>query len=360
MPPKVYLVSATRPDRFDLPALKEKLAQQKTAIVVKQSIELATKQRERSMLAWLESQRLPERVQRIKRLEAEASDLVTARFAAPLLERAVPQIIDDAAHRAAMVDEVMSARVARWPVVNVIHTLLSPVTALWRSNVGAAPTPEALVVAKTDTNDGRSLSASIQATFALLQQTHPLVGQLYRQQKLWEQIPADSAASDLRRHLALALEGQRAEAIRRIARSGIVAPLFRWLLTLGAIVWFPIVQPILELLLRDSLVQTARGFALLAVQLFSAAYLLRSAGFLAIWFLVLWCILRWDTQRRVARLLTRWRATGGEESNLNLPTAVMAWLDELLDPIHVARQREEALAERTEALRRQVTAPAAA
>ncbi|HYO09787.1 MAG TPA: GTPase domain-containing protein [Tepidisphaeraceae bacterium] len=358
-PPKVYLLSATRPDLFDFAALKEKLSQQKTAGAVKQSIELAGKQRDRSMLAWLESQRLPERVQRVRRLEAEAQELTTARLAAPLFERAVPGIVDDPAHRAAIVDEVMTARVARWPIVNVIHTLLSPLTALWRTNVGAAPSPEALVLARTEA-DGRTLSAAIQATFSLLQQTHPMAGNLYRQQKLWEAMPADAAASDLRRHLVAALDGQRAEAVRLIARRGVIAPIFRWLLTVGALLWFPLVQPVLEVVLRDTYVQTTRQALLLAVQLLGATYLLKSAGFLAIWFLFLWLILRWDTQRRVTRLLARWRATDGEDNALNLPAAVMAWVDELLDPIHVAGQREEALAQRTEQIRQELAPPTAA
>src|SRR5439155_18113651 len=102
-------------------------------------------QRQRSMLSWLDAQRLPERVQRIARLQEEAEELTAARLAGPLLETVIPRLLDDPAHRAGIVDEVMSARVARWPVVNVLHTLLAPLTALWRRNVAAAPTPESSV-----------------------------------------------------------------------------------------------------------------------------------------------------------------------------------------------------------------------
>ena len=192
--------------------------------------------------------------------------MTTGRLASPLLESAVPRILDDATHRAAMVDEVMTARVARWPVVNVLDTLLTPVTSIWRQNVGAGRTTELLVNAMTD-GGGRSLSASVQATFSLLQQTHPMIGSLFGQQKLWEQVPADESAATLRRLLVGALERQRAAAMERIARRGIFMPLVRWLLTIGAILWFPIVQPVLELFLSGSLVQTTKGFVLLAVQL---------------------------------------------------------------------------------------------
>src|SRR5207249_4340130 len=60
--PRVFVISAIRPDAFDLPDLRERLSQQKPAETVKQSIALAGRQRERSMLNWLDDQRLPERV----------------------------------------------------------------------------------------------------------------------------------------------------------------------------------------------------------------------------------------------------------------------------------------------------------
>jgi hypothetical protein len=124
--PKVFLVSAKRPDEFDLPGLRDMLSQQKSSAVVKQSIDLAGKQRERSMLSWLDAQRLPERVQRLQRLQREAEELASSRLGVPILENVVPRLLDDPQHRAAMVDEVMTARVARWPIVNVLHTLLLP------------------------------------------------------------------------------------------------------------------------------------------------------------------------------------------------------------------------------------------
>jgi GTPase Era involved in 16S rRNA processing len=357
---KVFMVSAIRPDRFDLPALRDLLSQQKSAGAVKKSIELAGRQRDRSMLAWLDAQRLPERVARLKRLEREAEELVASRLTTPLLDDAVPAILDDPTHRAAMVDEGMTARVSRWPVVNLVHTLLWPLTTIWRQNVGTAATPDGLVGSQTDSLDGRSLSAQVQATFALLHQTHPATAPLYRQQKLWEQLHADGAAADLRRAMTTALQGQRAEAMDRLARRGILMPIIRWTLTIGAILWFPLVQPVLEVFLKGGLVQTSTGIALLIVQLLSAAYLLKSAGFLAIYFLVLWLMLRWNTQRRVSRLLSRWRQADGSDATVNLATAVMAWCDELLDPIRVARQREEQLAQKADEAKQKLTADSAA
>ncbi len=361
--PRVFVVSATKPDEFDLPALRERLSQQKSADDVKGSIQLAGRQRERSMLNWLDAQRLPERVARLARLQREAEELAASRLSVPLLENVIPRLLEDPAHRAAMVDEAMNARVAHWPVVNMLHTLLSPLTSLWRRNVGAAPTTEALIDTYS-TLGGRSVPAAVAATFALMQQSHPMIGPLYRQQRLWEEVPAAAAGDHLGDTLASVLRRQRAAATETFAtcRNPLLA-LWRWLLTVGAIVWFPIVQPVLELALSDSLAHTLRGGLLLAVQLLGAAYLLKSAGFLAIWFVFLWLILRWDTQRRVARMLMRWQIVhatdDGDDTSISAASAALAWVDELLDPLRAAREREESLVLRAETLRQQLDKPAA-
>ena len=100
-------------------------------------------------------------------------------------------------------------------------------------------------------------------------------------------------------------------------------------------------------MLQDNLARTARGIALLVVQLLGVTYLLKSAAFLGIWFLFLWLILRWDTQRRVAKMAGNVEGSG---------RAVLAWVDELVEPIRVAKRREEALVQRTEELQKQFSA----
>jgi hypothetical protein len=124
------------------------------------------------------------------------------------------------------------------------------------------------------------------------------------------------------------------------------------------VLWFPIVQPILEALLQDSIARTGRDIALLAVRIFSVTYLLSSVAFLAIYFASLWLVLRWDTQRRVGRLLARWRGIG-EESNLSLAAAIDEWAQGLLDPIRDAQARTANVAARIEEYRRKTGLSAA-
>jgi len=78
-----------------------------------------------------------------------------------------------------------------------------------------------------------------------------------------------------------------------------------------------------------------------------------SAGFLAIYFVVLWLALRWNTQRMVARLLARWRAADYPDPALNLATQTLQWIDLLVAPIRQARERMKSLADRAETLRKQ-------
>ena len=79
-----------------------------------------------------------------------------------------------------------------------------------------------------------------------------------------------------------------------------------------------------------------------------------------IWLFSLWLILRWDTQRRVAKLLARWRRPDGADDSVNLAAAVMSWCDELIDPIRSAREREESLARRAQEMQKKLNESAAA
>ena len=75
-----------------------------------------------------------------------------------------------------------------------------------------------------------------------------------------------------------------------------------------------------------------------------------------LWFAGLWVLVRCDTQRRVNRLLLKWRGTEARDPSVNLAAATLEWIDGLIEPVRVARGRADALVERTEALRASVAA----
>ena len=349
-PPEVFLISAINPGRYELPRLKGLLAQQKSDATVQRSKELAVRRQDGTLLKWLDAQALPERAARLARLEQDAEEMLAERVGVPLLEAVVPRLLEDPASRLEMTDEILRERVARWPLVNLVNTLFTPLMSVWRANVSPAGSlrlqgSDALVETYLQ-QDGRPVSALVQSTFAQLRQSQPAVAELYRDNRLWEDMPAEMAAADLRRRLAATVERQRDAARARLAGSrGLLAPI-RWLLTIGALLWFPIVQPILHIVLTTDVERSPRVIAGLIVGILSGTALLQSVSFLALWFLVIWLALRWNTQRRVARLLLRWKFADYPDRSLNLSAESLEWMAALVEPIRRARERVESVVSR--------------
>ena len=357
-PPRVYMISATNPVEFDLPELRAMLIKEKSAQVVRQSQELAVRRQDRSLLSWLDGQQLAVRAQRLARLQEDAEEMAAARIGGPLLEEVIPRLLDDPATRGTMTEEILTDRVARWPVVRLVHTVLSPLFTLVRgaTSRNAAPlqTPQGLVdIAMKET--GYSASDLVQTTFAQLRQSQPTFGELYSHNRLWEQMSADAAAGELRRILGATVQRQRDAARQRfVHRPGWAAPV-RWLLTVGAVLWFPFVQPILHgILAAPGMLSSARAFAMLTVEVLGVNYLLSSCGFLVLYFIALWLALRWNTQRRVVRLLNGWQATALSDPSLSLAAQTLQWIEHLLTPLRQARERMESLALRAEAMRQTI------
>jgi GTPase Era involved in 16S rRNA processing len=347
-PPKVWMLSAVAAEKFDLPELQKLLSNQKPVDGVRQSQSLAVRQQNRSLGAWLDSQDLPGRADRLGRMLRDAEELLSERVGVPLLERSLPGMADDPASRMALTDEVLSARCGRWPIVNLVHVLLTPVLAVVRRNVGATrsillPDAEALVDAHLQSG-GSSLATVVRGTFAQLQQTQPQVSELYRNRKLWEDMTAESAVVHLRATLADTITRQR-DAIRQrlVGKAWVITAPLRWILTIGAVLWFPFIQPICQTLLTKDLTHSTHDIVLLTVNIFSVNQLLQNLTFLAMYFFLLWIILRWDTQRRIERLARRWKAYGSE---MSLQGVAVQWMDDLLEPIRSSHEKARSLAER--------------
>lgn len=354
--PQVFLISAIHPDRFELPRLKQTMSREKPDDSLRTSRQLAVARQDRTLLTWLDGQDLPQRAERLARLEADAQELIAERIGIPLLERIVPRLLDDPATRLAMSDEILRERVARWPLVNLIHTLFTPLMSIWRANLSPAGSlrlqgSDALVETYLQ-DDGRPISSLVNAAFAQLRQSNPVVATLYAENRLWEEMSADFAAGDLRRRFSATVDRQRRVARQQLAsRRGIFAPL-RWLLTIGALLWFPIIQPILEAFLTTDIEQTPRKLAGIVVGILSGSALLKNVSFLALWFLVIWLALRWNTQRCVNRLLAKWKSASYPDRTLNLNVQAMDWMAGLIQPIRLGRESLESICQRAQQLKR--------
>jgi hypothetical protein len=364
-PPRVWMLSAAKPGEFDLPELRKLLSQEKSEATLRESQSLARQQQDRSIFTWLDAQDLTGRAQRLLRLEKEAAELLAARVGSPLIEKSLPELAEDPSSKLALTDEVLAARVGHWPVVNLVHLVLTPVLAVVRRNVGATRTAslsdaEALVDAHLRPG-GVPVSRLVSTTFAMLQQSNQQMSGLYQQRRLWEDMSADIAAAQLRTTLTDTIDRQREVVRKKLGGNAwrILAPV-RWLLTIGALIWFPFVQPILETLLAQgqlnwNIIHQTHEVVVLVVRIFSVNELLQNMTFLTMWFFLLWVILRWDTQRRINRFVARWKR---DATDLSLTVQTVRWMDEMLSPVRAARERAEELAARCQNSRNEIRIPA--
>jgi hypothetical protein len=364
--PRIWAISALRSDRYDLPALRGLLAQQKSEEAVRESKAKAALRQKSSVLEWLATLDLPARAARLARLHEEAEEFVNDRLGVPLLETMMPRLTDDPLYRQTVIDDCMAKRVARWPIVNVLHVLFATIGAFLRRNAEPIARPllsrsgDALIdhhlTSLSAPPSGRSLADIIQTTFALLQQSHPSISALYAERKLWEPMPASDAAAELRNGLIGTADRQRAVACENVEKgSGPLAGAARFLLTIGALIWFPFIQPMVKAILSNAhgSTQPAGSTSLLTgfVDMLSMTYLLNLLTFFVIYFSILWLVLRGDTQRRVARQFARWRRLENLDPALSLPGQTLEWLANLVEPVRTARERVEKIARKVEELR---------
>lgn len=355
--PPIYVISAIQPEKYMLPDLRQALARQKPADLVDRSRKHATRRQGESLAQWVGRQNLDHRLEALDRLAQAAEEEIAQRIGSPLVDEAIPRLLEDPAYRLALADELMAKRVGRWPIVNVFHLVLSPLLSLVRRRLPvqqqmALVGPEELVDAHLRRlSGGGSVAGLVQSTFASLQQSSPLISRLYASRKLWESVVAEQAEGQVRRRLSSAVERQREVMRQSIGRRGL-GDLFRSILTIGALLWFPFIQPLAEAMLSPN----HGRIALLIVQVLGVSYLLKNVAFLAIYFSMLWLILKWDTQRRVDRRLDRWKAGQGLDSELSLPAQVVDWVGGLLEPIRAQRERMTMLVEKANTLRQALEA----
>jgi hypothetical protein len=254
----------------------------------------------------------------------------------------------------ALLAPVTRLRMSRWPIVNAIDALLSPVMALVQKNLGASSTGSADPDAYLTGTGG--ISTCAQTAFAQLHQLHPQLSEMYRDRKLWESMHADVATIDLKRRFAEVAQRQQQAVLQRAGGRfhALFAP-WRWLLTIGAVLWFPIVQPILNVMLQQDVWNLSKETLRVVVGVLSVEHLLSCVTFLLLWLFILWVMLRWGTQRRVTRIIERWKRADSDD-DLSLPQQVIQWTDEMLDPIHRRRERVEQILKQAELLRAQLNA----
>ncbi len=350
--PEVLLCSARRPEDYDLPRLRKMLGVARSAQRVAEDRGLAVRRQTASVADWVEAQNLPERAAGVKRLIDDAEAALAERVAVPILEEALPRLEDDPGHRMTLAEPAAKARVRAWPVVGWIDAALAPIVALVRRNLSPAAS-EGAALDQLLSDAGQSTAKNVRGTFAQLHTAYPLVAEVYDERRLWESPESEAAAASLRRRLNTALRAQRETIAARLKPTPWLAPL-RWLLTVGVILWFVIVQPIVQVVVpKDQWSWTE--ILQEAVALLSAQSLLASLGIVVGYLVLLWGFLRMRAYRRVAR----WRRRLGRESSHaeSSPAAqTMLWTSELLAPLQARHDELARLATDAAKLRQQAAA----
>lgn len=350
-PPNVFAISTGAVQSRDFLALQSALLSPRSRERVEHSIEQASRCTAESLLQFVRQRDVPGMVARADRLMEQGSELVQSRLAPVAQQQFIEPLLSDAGRRLKLVDDSLSQRLRAWPLVNVIHVALWPVLMLIRTRVSSR---------MVDSSMGFDLSRELQGVFSRMYQANAQIGEIYADNHLWEPDPARKAVSRLEdqlHHLLRHLQRKAAEQMGKNSR--LLAPV-RWLITLGALVWFPIVQPLLEALWRQPK-QGGHGWQtilLLLVSIVSVGYLIQSVVFLLIWYFIWWLILRWHTQRRVDRLLDE---QSRDEQGAGLrrgaySRVVDEWLGDLLAPLGQRLERLQELQNRISAVENQLKA----
>jgi hypothetical protein len=351
--PRVFCISAQQPDKFDLPALRDTLSRDRAANDVRRARTLATGRRRATLLGWLESQRLDERLARANRVSAEARELAEQKLLGPIDTRVMPRLRDEATLRAEIVEAASRKRIARWPIVNVVDVILAPIAAALRRNVlGITSSRQNVRAIVADLTP--PLDANVRTLFADVRRRDPTIADVYGPTPPWDDAESELRVADLTTRLADSVERRRTTIAERAGRGhgGATAPL-RWLLTFGAALWFPIIQPLASVVLNPDYSWTGWTWrtAWQLVSLFGTVHLLNSAAFLAIYFVVLWATLRYLTARRTERLIARMDADDLDAGGTTITATAEAWVDELFAPIEARSAELRAIVERVASAR---------
>ena len=333
--PRVRAISAIYPEEGDLPALRRELSQDKSTAEVDRSRRLAVERRIDSLLGWIERAGLFERAERLERFLSMAETESRERVGASLYGEVIPRIESDGGQRAEITHRVHQFRSGRWPFVNLLDVALGSIARLVRfrspfQSTEAADRLEPLIE-KEFSRGNPNLETRLESTFAHIQAAQPdLFSRLLKagSEKQWNNA---RRIAELRNAFLAVLENRENESERRLLRRSTWRGWgWRFFLTFGAVIWFPVGQPLLLAYLSE---EGLRSIPLTLVSLFGVSHLLQSAALLAVYFILLWSILRWNARRKVEQLFARWSDPENISPETSLYAAAEAWLADQLAPI---------------------------
>lgn len=330
-PPRVFAVNSLD-GSFDVEALRSTVLAERSTTSLVHARRLARQQQKRTLKNWLLQQRVDDRLAAAKRLLGEAESLVISRLSEPMVDQVTRRLAGDATTRSSVIEPAVRSRLSYWPIVNILDAVLGPVLAAVRSRGGEAWSDAPIA--------GRDLAQHVRGVFADLAQRDPMFLELYGHEKLWEDSIAQQQAGVLQTRLSAAVEAHRENLQKTLGKPAFITRLLAPIVTIGAAFWFPIVQPVLEIVLQRDVIDMTRETILMIVKVLGANYLIQSVGLLAIYFVALWLCLRWLAYKRIDRALAQ--ATDERHP----AQVVLAWTESLLTPLKLHVEKLQDLSDR--------------
>jgi hypothetical protein len=333
------MLSAHHPDRYDFPRFREIVGTQRDSETVSHSRDLAGRRQARTLFEWIGTLRLEERLAKMNEFISTAETILFEKVGAKVLGQVIPSIEKDRTERSETIAEAQSLRVARWPLVRLLQAPFSAIGRLVHLRFGT-PSVKGWLAPGTGigehlTGRGVGLTSALETSFATLQGLSPSMFQKNDLPKYWREEVSHTAIEDLAARLG-GIARKREEAIRRRYANGggPIGWLARFLLTVGALLWFPFGQPILATYLSP---RTEYPLPELVVHLTGVPYLLQTLVFMALYYCLIWLALRWSTERGIDKLNERWNRE--ENKEFSYSAVAMIWMSDLLEPFRHHRDR---------------------
>jgi len=175
--PRVWMLSAQAPDKYDFPDFRRLLGKAKEGTEIHRSRALAARKQGASLFDWIGECQLERRIEKWNAFLETAGAMLEERLGTCLLEEAIPTLESDRDAAREYVDESLRLRMRTWPLVNLLQV---PFSALGRLLRGGLDTRKASLEGSNASHEIRlgrmagAIRSRLQSVFASLQQIDPL------------------------------------------------------------------------------------------------------------------------------------------------------------------------------------------
>ncbi|GEM_PF-5722078 len=285
---EVLLISARRPAEFDLPALRKRLVREHAVKEIEEAKRRNVHDGFHKVAGEIETYYGAASLREgIDRVVSEIPDRVAEELPGDYRERVATRILEDEDALRKLRSRYLSHCVKKWPILRTLHMILTPIAgwAARRLSSVLMEEPGPRTLEEIATVGGRGLAERVASAQGALREAHWEAHRALRGTRA--DLPAEDPAAVGREVLARvgARDAEVREEALEAAKAAYKGPgAVMRLLLFFPIVWFPFVQPILQMALTmwaDSGVVEWSRVALLVVSVLGASHVIQSLAVLA-------------------------------------------------------------------------------